>query len=148
MLLSNLTADAAACTLLLNLEIPVLPHPSASPPFYPYHSRCATSPSPTDVQSRDPINVPALPLLLQAFVQGAHIDTTDESMARTRKGDLHFLATVFANLSVVRQPCSQLDHRAYSLTFLHPIIKDRTRANVLPHTTACRCPTNRHERKI
>jgi hypothetical protein len=40
----------------------------------------------------------AIPLLVDAFVQAARI-RADGGPERPRKGDLHFLASVFANLS-------------------------------------------------
>lgn len=43
----------------------------------------------------------ALPLLVQAFAQAAQTDETPEQ--RFRKGNLHFLASVFANVTMVRR---------------------------------------------
>lgn len=43
----------------------------------------------------------ALPLLVDAFVQGAQVDPSADMTTRKRKGELHFLSSVFANLSVV-----------------------------------------------
>lgn len=102
MLLSNLTAHSAACTALLKLTVPVVAHPSAAPPFYPPQSRSGTSPPPAPYPSAEPRDVPALPLLVHAFVQGATVDTSQDVASRTRKGELHFLSSVFANISVVR----------------------------------------------
>jgi hypothetical protein len=48
----------------------------------------------------DPQQVHALPLLLEAFVQGASLDSNPNS-ERIRKGELHFLSSVFANISAV-----------------------------------------------
>lgn len=48
----------------------------------------------------DPQQVHALPLLVDAFVQGASLDSSPNS-ERLRKGDLHFLSSVFANISAV-----------------------------------------------
>jgi hypothetical protein len=48
--------------------------------------------------------VRALPLLVDAFVQGANIDPSIPLDKRPRKSELHFLASVFANLSMV-YPC-------------------------------------------
>ena len=45
--------------------------------------------------------MPALPLLLDAFVQGATAEETPEKEKRVRKGTLHFLSSVFANISTV-----------------------------------------------
>ncbi|THH08261.1 hypothetical protein EW145_g2835 [Phellinidium pouzarii] len=98
MLLSNITSHASTCASLLSLKVPVLLNPSATPPYYPPQSRSGTSIPPSPYPSGDVKDVQALPLLVQAFVQGAKVDTTSEQ--RTRKGDLHFLASVFANVSM------------------------------------------------
>lgn len=45
--------------------------------------------------------MPALPLLVDAFVKGANIDPSVPLDKRPRKSELHFLASVFANLSMV-----------------------------------------------
>lgn len=50
--------------------------------------------------SVDPQHVHALPLLVEAFVQGASLDSNPNS-ERIRKGNLHFLSSVFANISAV-----------------------------------------------
>lgn len=44
----------------------------------------------------------ALPLLVDAFVQGSQVVESGDLSKRTRKAELHFLASVFANLTVVR----------------------------------------------
>ncbi|KAG5650955.1 hypothetical protein H0H81_010411 [Sphagnurus paluster] len=96
MLLSNLTATAPACAALLSLRIPILPSTSPSK-LYPTQSRCATSPAPTPYPPGEVRQARALPFLLDAF---AHAETNPDLAQRTRKADLHFLASVFANLSV------------------------------------------------
>jgi hypothetical protein len=45
--------------------------------------------------------VHALRLLVDAFVQGANVDLGVPLDKRPRKSELHFLASVFANLSTV-----------------------------------------------
>ena len=100
MLLSNITAQTSTCATLLALKVPVISNPSANPPFYPPSSRSGTSPPPYPYPSGKETEVPALPLLVQAFVQGAKVPAASEE--RTRKGDLHFLSSVFANVSMVR----------------------------------------------
>lgn len=102
MLLSNITALASTCTALLSLKIPVVATPSSNAGFYPPQSRSGTCPPPSPYPSGEEIEVLALPLLVQAFVQGAQVSASSEE--RTRKSDLHFLASVFANISVVRLP--------------------------------------------
>ncbi len=42
-----------------------------------------------------------MPLLLQAFVQGATADPSSREPG-VRKGNLHFLASTFANITMVR----------------------------------------------
>ena len=42
-----------------------------------------------------------MPLLVDAFVQGALIDENQKLNERKRKGELHFLASVFANITTV-----------------------------------------------
>jgi hypothetical protein len=101
MLLSNLTASSAACSVLLSLNIPVIFDPTSAIQLYPTQSRCGTCVTPVPHPSGDPRDVPALPLLLDAFIQGAQVDPSADPATRKRKGELHFLSSVFANLSVV-----------------------------------------------
>lgn len=42
-----------------------------------------------------------MPLLVDAFVQGALVDENQKLDERRRKGQLHFLASVFANITTV-----------------------------------------------
>ncbi|KIM88162.1 hypothetical protein PILCRDRAFT_770815 [Piloderma croceum F 1598] len=100
MLLSNLTASSAACSVLLSLNIPVISDPTSAVQLYPTQSRCGTCVAPIPYPSGDSRDVPALPLLLDAFVQGAQVDPSADPATRKRKGELHFLSSVFANLSV------------------------------------------------
>ncbi|KAJ7777173.1 hypothetical protein B0H16DRAFT_1504558 [Mycena metata] len=96
MLLSNLTASTAACATVLSLEIEII-HESTFPnSFYPPQSRCATSVAPVPYPAGETRSTAALPLLVDAFVQGAE---SGDVSTRIRKGNLHFLASVFANLS-------------------------------------------------
>ncbi|KAH0836459.1 hypothetical protein J3R83DRAFT_8067 [Lanmaoa asiatica] len=96
MLLSNLTSSSSACAALLSLQIQVVSLiPTTSPiSYHPIQSRSATCSAIMPYPSIDPQQVYALPLLVEAFVQGA-LDCNP----RIRKGDLHFLSNVFANLS-------------------------------------------------
>ncbi|EJD07430.1 DUF383-domain-containing protein [Fomitiporia mediterranea MF3/22] len=86
------------CSTLLSLKIPVIPLPIGSPPYYPTQSRSGTSPSPSPYPSGDSKDVQALPLLVQAFSQSGTSSAPTEQ--RIRKADLHFLSSVFANLSM------------------------------------------------
>ena len=102
MLLSNLTASSSACSAVLTLEVSIIPGASSSTSLYPTQSRSATCAPPVPYPSGDPRDVLALPLLVDAFVQGAQVDASGDSR-RLRKGELHFLSSVFANLSVVSE---------------------------------------------
>ncbi|KAI9464518.1 DUF383-domain-containing protein [Lactarius psammicola] len=99
MLLSNLTASPRSSTALLDLRIAVLPTSSSGGPFYPTQSRAGSCAPPVPYPAGHEINVPALPLLIDAFVQGASIDPSVPLDERPRKSELHFLASVFANLT-------------------------------------------------
>lgn len=100
MLLSNATAHAPMCAALLSLKIPIMIQSSSSHAYYPPQSRCATSPPPSPEISGETKEVLALPLLVHAFVQAA-AKRQDGSEERAYKGNLHFLANVFANISAV-----------------------------------------------
>ncbi|KAJ7780177.1 hypothetical protein DFH07DRAFT_465940 [Mycena maculata] len=99
MLLSNLTASSAACATVLSLNIDIILEPTFLNAFYPSQSRCATCVAPVPYPAGEPRAVPALPLLVDAFVQGAEIEESGDASTRIRKGNLHFLASVFANLT-------------------------------------------------
>ncbi|KAG9309887.1 hypothetical protein JVU11DRAFT_9917 [Chiua virens] len=100
MLLSNLTSSSSACAALLSLQIKVVPLTSTNSPisYHPTQSRSATCSAPVPYPSIEPKQVHALPLLVDAFVQGANLGP-NLSSERIRKGDLHFLSSVFANIS-------------------------------------------------
>jgi len=110
MLLSNLTASPRPCAALLTLQIPILQTPSSAGPFYPTQSRAGSCAPPVPYPSGTEVNVPTLPLLVDAFVQGVNIDLSTPLDKRPRKSELHFLASVFANLS------TSLPGRAFFLT--------------------------------
>ena len=99
MLLSNLTASSPACAVLLNMKISVIQDSRLSNSFYPVDSRSGSCPAPVPYPSGEAKEVAALPLLIDAFVEGAQL--TEELLKRTRKAELHFLANVFANMTVV-----------------------------------------------
>ncbi|KAF8993804.1 hypothetical protein BDQ17DRAFT_1367936 [Cyathus striatus] len=117
MLLSNLTASSSACSAMLKLKIPVIPDKRLSNGLFPVDSRSGSCPSPVPYPQAEAKEVLALPLLVDAFVEGAQMDEGDLSK-RTRKGSLNFLASVFANVTVspagrtfflTPQPNNQLD---------------------------------------
>jgi hypothetical protein len=95
MLLSNLSASALACSALCTLKVELLVDSQNPSNFYPVQCRSGTSPPPDPYPSGSSKEYLALPLLLEAFVQGAALGDVKEK----RKGDLHFLASVFANLT-------------------------------------------------
>ena len=96
MMLSNLTASPTACSALVSLRIAII-HDTARNSWYATQSRCGTCAAPVPYPSGESREVLALPLLVDAFVQGATVDPAK----RSRKGRLDFLASVFANLSTV-----------------------------------------------
>lgn len=103
MLLSNLTAASVACSAIVSLKVSVIPEPTFPNKFYPTESRCGTCAAPVPYPAAEPRSIPALPLLLDAFAQGAQIEPTGDLSKRIRKGELHFLASVFANITAVSQ---------------------------------------------
>ena len=94
MLLSNITTSLAVSSRAVNIKIPVYFEPRIYPPF----SRAVTSPWPENLPETGPEENLALPLLVDAFVDGAAHDTLDNGK---REGSLHFLSSFFANVTVV-----------------------------------------------
>jgi hypothetical protein len=96
MLLSNVTCQPSACHALLNLHIEVVPDISTdgtTTSLYPSQSRCPTSPPSNPFPTGTPQKERALSLLIDAF--------SGSGRQAERKAKLHFLATVFANVSGV-----------------------------------------------
>ena len=102
MLLSNLTASSVACSTLLSIKVLVIPDSRLSNFLYTTDSRCGSCPAPVPYPVGESKEVLALPLLVDAFVQGSQVVESGDLSKRTRKAELHFLASVFANLTVVR----------------------------------------------
>lgn len=100
MLLSNLTASHATCSILLSLNVKVIPDAKDHSSFYPTQSRAASCPAPVPYPNGEELEVKALPLLIGAFVQAANVEA-GENPEKKRKGELHFLASVFANITAV-----------------------------------------------
>ena len=98
MLLSNLSVSASVTSALVSMEISIIPDRKDPELFYPVQSRSGTSPLPPPGDSQDAL---AMPLLVDAFVQGAVVDENQKLDERKRKGELHFLASVFANITMV-----------------------------------------------
>ena len=101
MILSNITSTASTATSLLTLKVSVLPNPASSVGYYPTQSRSGSCAAPVPYPAGEPQDVLALPLLLNAFIQGASVDDEDDPDKRLRKANLHFLSSVFANISIV-----------------------------------------------
>lgn len=101
MILSNITSTVSTANALLTLKVSILPDPKASVGYYPTQSRSGTCAAPVPYPSGEPEEVLALPLLIDAFVQGAIVDEEDDPEKRPRKASLHFLSSVFANISIV-----------------------------------------------
>ncbi|KAH9943846.1 DUF383-domain-containing protein [Amylocystis lapponica] len=101
MLLSNLTGSAATCATLLSMTVSIFPDPKSFTLYFPVQSRSGTCPAPVPYPSGEPRDIIALPLLIDAFMQGAAVDDAQDKDKRPRKADLHFLSSVFANISVI-----------------------------------------------
>ncbi|KAF8315432.1 DUF383-domain-containing protein [Clavulina sp. PMI_390] len=110
MLLANATSLKPSATALTNLTIPLLPLPSAPPggaPYYPPLSRCGSAVPQNPYPEGSPVSESALAVLVDAFVRSAVVSTEEtEDGGKTvtrgdprRKADLHFLASVFVNIS-------------------------------------------------
>src|SRR5271154_5929233 len=100
MLLSNLTSFAATCSALLCLNISVVVTSSKNRAYYIPQSRCGSSGPLSTIDTSEMVEIAALPLLLDAFSQYTR-DPSETDQSKHRKGDLHFLASVFANLTTV-----------------------------------------------
>lgn len=83
------------------MKIPILPDPKSLTKYFPTQSRSATTLAPVPYPSENPRDILALPLLIDAFVQGASVDDEEDPDKKLRKANLHFLSSVFANLTVV-----------------------------------------------
>lgn len=101
MLLSNITSSPAACSAILSFNVSILPDPKSPTSYYPVDSRAGTCPAPVPYPSEEPKSIPALPLLLDAFLQAARVEDTEDKSKHKRKAELHFLSSVFANVSRV-----------------------------------------------
>jgi hypothetical protein len=100
MILSNLTACTTPCLELLKLEVEIISIDDEGG-YYPPQSRSVTAPTPSPYPSALPKTVPALPLLVDAFATAA-------ASGGKRRGQLHFLGSVFANLSAIGSSIERL----------------------------------------
>ncbi|WWC92461.1 uncharacterized protein L201_007419 [Kwoniella dendrophila CBS 6074] len=114
MLLSNLTSHPSLVSSLTNLTIPLVPLPKSKhyPPWFLPAS--ASSSSTTHPDYRDPtylppnkeaeqgdeIEIDAIRALVQAFEDGASEGVKEGKSESKRKGECHFLSSVFANISM------------------------------------------------
>jgi hypothetical protein len=105
MLLSNITAYAGVCNTLIELSVPVINHPSIPGGVYAPLSRSGTSPKPDISPDAKELNIKAISLLLHSFVDSAAIPSNETRPLR--KGNLHFLASVFANVTTVKHFLNQ-----------------------------------------
>jgi hypothetical protein len=113
MLLSNLTSHPTLTLLISKITIPIIPL-TTSKHYPPYHLPAAASASSTihpdwrdpsftapnaEAGQEDERDVEGLRALVQAFEDGAGEGVKDGK--GKRKGECHFLASVFANISMV-----------------------------------------------
>ena len=110
------------------MKVAILPDPASPVGYFPTQSRSGTCPAPVPYPPGDPHEVPALPLLVDAFIQGATIDEEENPDKRLRKGSLHFLASVFGNISAVGSCCAV---RSLPLNVLRKL--GANRPHVFPH---------------
>jgi hypothetical protein len=113
MLLSNLTAHPQGATAFINFTIPCVYYPTAPAleKFYFPAARSATSVALPHDQTREAKSISAMYALVDAFTSAAAVTEQGSKDASKRKGDLHFISSVFANISVVRDPCSTVTPR-------------------------------------
>ncbi|KZT25139.1 DUF383-domain-containing protein [Neolentinus lepideus HHB14362 ss-1] len=104
MLLSNLSASSGVASKLLDLKISVIANYPMPGAYYATQSRCGSCPAPEPYPTGKNRDVLALPLLLEAFVLSAKLQTeakTTSGGAKAPEGSqLHFLGSVFANISM------------------------------------------------
>ncbi|KAL0572427.1 Protein hgh1 [Marasmius crinis-equi] len=99
MLLSNLTASSSACATLLTMKVSIIASQKVPNGYFATQSRSGSCVAPVPYPSGEEQEVLALPLLLDAFIQGAQVDEIQDLSKRARKGSLHFMASVFGNLT-------------------------------------------------
>ena len=101
MLLSNLSGSATACAIVISMKIEIIRGEHLPNKFYPVQSRCGTCIAPDPYPKDKAETILALPLLIDAFIQGSAVAHDNDPTKRPRKAELHFLASVFANLASV-----------------------------------------------
>ncbi|EAU90089.1 cytoplasmic protein [Coprinopsis cinerea okayama7 len=150
MLLSNLTASSVPCNAIINMKISVIPYKSredGSNLVYPVDSRSGSCPTPVPYPPGEPKEVAAIPLLIDAFVQGATMGEISDLSKRKRKGELNFLASVFANLTV--SPAGRvLFLKAQPLHIVKPDGEPQPEKEVLEYPLAKIVPFTEHKDSI
>ncbi|TFK51992.1 DUF383-domain-containing protein [Heliocybe sulcata] len=101
MLLSNLSASPSVAQTLVELKVPVVADYPVPGAYYATQSRCGSCPAPEPYPTGTNKDVLALPLLLEAFVLSARLQTEAKS-EKPEGSQLHFLASVFANVSMTQ----------------------------------------------
>lgn len=98
MLLANLSGSmGSAGPALITLTVPIAPGANLEDGTLAVLARCGSCAAPAPRVSTPSRDVLALPLLVDAFVDGAR----PREAGVGRKGSLHFLSSMFANLSTV-----------------------------------------------
>jgi hypothetical protein len=82
---------------MISLTVPIAPGANPQDGSLAILARCGSCAAPAPRINTPSRDVLALPLLVDAFVDGAR----HREAGTGRKGTLHFLASVFANLSAV-----------------------------------------------
>ncbi|WWC72725.1 uncharacterized protein I206_106689 [Kwoniella pini CBS 10737] len=114
MLLSNLTSHPSLVSSLTNLSVPLVPLPKSKqyPPYFLPASASSSStthpdyrdpsylPPNAEVDQSDEVEIDAIRALVQAFEDGASEGVKEGKKEAKRKGECHFLASVFANISM------------------------------------------------
>lgn len=111
MILANTTGFKPSALALTKLTIPLLALPSTSAtPYYAPLARCGSVLTVNPYPSGSPVSVSAMSILVDAFIRSAVVSEKEDGEGNkvviradpSRKADLHFLASVFTNVSGVR----------------------------------------------
>jgi hypothetical protein len=135
MLLSNLTSHTSLLPQIVNLTIPIVGLPlskhyppyhlpaaaSASSSFHPDYRDPAVVPANAEAGQEEERDIEALRALVQAFEDGAG-EGVKEGKGK-RKGECHFLASVFANVSMV-SPVRNVVHSDTDVSALSCRLRD------------------------
>lgn len=124
MILSNITSTPSTAAAVLTLQVPILPDPNSSTGYYPVDSRSGTCSVPVPYPSMEPKEVLALPLLVDAFMEGAATGDEEDPSKKRRKANLHFLSSVFANITIASdlKPIGCDDSTHIPIIFRPPVV--------------------------